>query len=325
LAILSLTTTLGRNIWLSGFLLPNLLPQTRFRPLEWVTPEPQMVGVAIPYGDSFLNADLYVPAEPGAIREVLLAIHGANQNGKDDPRLLNAGQTFARAGMVTLIPNFPDVSPHRFTPQASEQIVAVYGWLTRRFAGKRSGMIAFSVAAGPMFLAATDERISRQIDYLISFGGYYDLKEVLRNVTTGADRDSYGLWVVNQQYTNLFGSDESLLRLASNTDPAQFDGLFSTLSPKIRESISDLSPADKLEGIPAKKVFLLHSDPDPLIPTHESVRLKQALGSKADLVILRSVSHVTMELPKPDWKDILYVYIPEFFRLYKVTFQILNM
>ena len=210
LLILSLSTHLGQNIWLSGFLLPNLLPQNHLRPLEWVTGKPRIMRVAIPYGNSFLNADLYMPANPANINKVLLAIHGANQNGKDDPRLVNAGQSFARAGVVTLIPDFPDISPQRFTPQAHEEIVAVYIWVTRRFSGKRSGMIAFSVAAGPMFIAAADERINHQIDYLISFGGYYALKEVFRNVTTGANRDPYGLWVVNQQYTNLFGSDESL-------------------------------------------------------------------------------------------------------------------
>jgi pimeloyl-ACP methyl ester carboxylesterase len=325
LLIFSLGTVLGQTIWLSGLLLPNLLPQTAFRPLEWVTRTPRMVHVAIPYSNGYLNADLYVPAEYRDDNTVLLAIHGVNENGKDDPRLVNAGQSFARAGLITLIPDFPDISPQRFTPLAHDEIVSAYSWLTRRFAGKRSGMIAFSVAAGPMFLAAADERISHRIDYLISFGGYYEMKEVLRNVTTGAHRDPYGLWVANQQDTDLFRSDETFRRLLDNTDPAQFDALFSALSPRIQQFIGDLSPAGKLDGLRAKKVFLLHGDPDPLVPTGESARLHQALGGKADLIVLRSVSHVTLELPKWSWKDVFDIYLQDFFKLYGVVFHNLNL
>jgi hypothetical protein len=325
LLIFSLGTVLGQTIWLSGLLLPNLLPQTAFRPLDWVTRTPQVMHVAIPYRNGYLNADLYVPAEPGDDSTILLAIHGVNENGKNDPRLVNAGKSFARAGLITLIPDFPDISPQRFTPLAHDEIVSVYNWLTRRFAGNRSGMLAFSVAAGPMFLAAADERISHQIDYLISFGGYYELKEVLRNVTTGAHRDPYGFWAVNQQATNLFGSDESLQRLLHNTDPAKFDDLFTALSPRIQQLIGNLSPAGKLEGLRAKKLFLLHGDPDPLVPTGESARLHQALGSKADLIVLKSVSHVTLEVPKWSWKDIFDIYLPDFVKLYGVVFHILTL
>jgi hypothetical protein len=92
--IFSLGTVLGQTIWLSGLLLPNLLPQAAFRPLDWVTRTPQMMHVAIPYRNGYLHADLYVPAKPRHSPTVLLAIHGVNEKGKDDQRLVNAGPSY---------------------------------------------------------------------------------------------------------------------------------------------------------------------------------------------------------------------------------------
>jgi hypothetical protein len=324
LLLFSLFTSIGQNIWLSGLMLPNLLPDSRIRPLEWVTGKPQVKRVEIPFGKDVLTADLYLPASLRPTSKILLAIHGANQQGKDDVRIVTSGDTFARAGIVTLIPDFPDITPQRFTPQAREEIVAAYDWMMRHLPGRRSGMIAFSVASGPMFLAATDTRISHQIDYLISFGGYYELKEVLRQATS-TNCDPYGFWVANQQLANLSGGDKSLQRLLNNKDPAQFDTLFDALSANVRGVIRDLTPAGKLEGIQAEKVFLLHSDPDPLIPTSEIVRLQQALGSKANIVILKGFSHVTPTLPTPTCRDVFTFYVPEFLKLYRVTFSILNL
>jgi dipeptidyl aminopeptidase/acylaminoacyl peptidase len=47
------------------------------------------------------------------------------------------------------------------------------------------GLIGFSYGAGPTLVAATDPAIARQVCFVISVGGYYDLVEVIRFLTTG--------------------------------------------------------------------------------------------------------------------------------------------
>lgn len=314
----------GQNIWQAAFALPNLLPENKFRPLDLFTRKPNVESIKIPYGNESLEADLYLPRNLNKIDKVLLAIHGANEQGKDDPRIVNFGQTFAETGIAALIPTFPSITREKFTPQAVDEIEAAYSWLKQKYPDKKSGMVGFSVAAGPMFIAAAAPQINERINYLISFGGYYELREILRNVTTGENRDSFGRELISQQYAKLFGQDESLNNLLNNTDPGKFDELYGSLSPEIKKFVEDLTPANRLNGLKAEKTFLVHSEQDYIVPTSESFKLKQALGQKSELTILRSFSHVRVQLPKFTFKTLASYYVPEAAKLYSLIFKILN-
>jgi esterase/lipase len=312
----------GQNAWRAAFVIPNLLPENQIRPLEWMTKSPKIEKVQIPYKDGTLSADFYLPKK---YDKVLLAIHGANEKAKDDPRIINFGNTFARSGFAVLIPSFPNISREKFTPEASEEIKTVYQWLIAEYPDKKAGMIGFSVAGGPMLIAAADGEIKNKVDFLISFGGYYELKEVLRQVTTGTDRDPFGHRLIDQQYKKFFGSDESLQRLLDNSDPNKFDELFNQLPPNIKKFVNDLSPSLYIDNLEANKVFVVHGDPDPLVPITESVRLHEALGNKSELTILKSFRHVNVRFAKASPQAIVNFYIPETFKLYSLIFKIINL
>jgi hypothetical protein len=309
-----------RPLWLPVLVIPNLLPDNQFRPLETITSQPKVDQVTIPYKDGSLAADLYLPKN---VKKTMLAIHGANELGKDDPRIANFGNTFARSGIAVLIPTINNITREKFTPEATEEVLAAYTWLTEKYQNTESGMMAFSVASGPMFLAAADDKIKNNVDYLISFGGYYELKEVLRNVTTGADRDPFGHELIDQQYRRLFGTDESVIQLLSNTDPAHFDRLYDQLSPHVKHFIEDLTPKEHMNKLTAEKIMLVHGDPDYIIPMSESQGLKTALGERAELTILKSFSHVNVQLPKINPANIINYYVPEFWKLYKLILSVL--
>jgi fermentation-respiration switch protein FrsA (DUF1100 family) len=49
----------------------------------------------------------------------------------------------------------------------------------------RVGLMGISYGAGPTIIAAADPAIAEQVRFVISFGGYYDLPDVIRFVTTG--------------------------------------------------------------------------------------------------------------------------------------------
>lgn len=314
-------TNPGQNVWLAGLVLPNLLPESKVRPLEWVSRGPKVLAVEIPYNDQVIKADLYLPKK---FDKVILTIHGANEKGKEDPRIINFGQTFARMGIAALIPTFPNITREKFTPGAVAEIRTAYKWLIKELPNNPAGLIAFSVAAGPMFIAAADDEINERINYLISFGGYHELKEVLRNITTGTDRDPFGLELIAGQYRKFFGPDESLDHLLDNTDPEKFEALFVALPPEIKKFIDGLTPADHLSNIKAEKIFLVHSDPDRIIPISESEKLHQTLGKRSELTILKSFSHVNIQLAKPTPANILKFYVPEAWKLYRLGFRIIN-
>lgn len=314
-------TSFGQNIWQAAFVLPNLLPQNKIRPLDWLSKEPMLEFKQIPYNDGYLNADLYIPKN-GKMEKVLLAIHGANEKGKDDPRIANLAQTFAKTGIGTLTPTFPDITREKFTPESISQILAAYNWLIENYKGTKSGMISFSVAGGPMFIASANPKIQDEVDYLVSFGGYYELKTVLKNVTTGTVRDPFGNELISQQYLKFFGPNASLQNLLNNTDPEKFETLYQDLSPEIKTFIEDLTPAPYLSQVNAKRVFLIHSDPDYIIPVSEVTKLNEAIGDKSQVFILKSFSHVNVQFPNASINNILNYYIPETLKIYRLIFKI---
>lgn len=320
---LSLTHA-GKSLWRAAFVLPNLIPDQSFRPLDLVTHAPTKKEVNIPFNGGSINADLYLPGDEGKIDKALLLISGASLLGKDDSRIVNFGETLSRAGIAVLIPDFNDIAFTKINPRSVDEVTTVYEYILQAFPGKEMGMAAFSVATGPMFLASAKPEIKDKVDFLISFGGYYNLKDVIRSATTGDRLDPTLLPEIKSQFNSYFGSDTSFDSLLKNTDPAKFDLLYDALTPDIKSFIASFSPQVSIKDIEAKKVFLIHSDPDPDVPTAQSEMLKEALGARADLTILRSFSHTDVKLPSFSPKILVTFYIPETAKLYDVVFKVLN-
>ena len=133
------------------------------------------VAIAGPAGT--LDADLYRPARAhGAI----LLVHGLSSSGRRQPDLETLARLLAREGQLVLVPQFPGLAAFRLTGVEVDQIRAALEDLIRRHGA--AGIAGFSFGAGPALLAAAGFPRLRIVG---SFGGYADLRNVIRFITTG--------------------------------------------------------------------------------------------------------------------------------------------
>lgn len=325
---------IGPLAWLTGFFMLNLLPNNNFRPLDWFTKTPSKKSIDINFNQTVIKADLYLPKPDQAERYPnILLIHGANALGKDDPRIQNLAQTFARSKINALVPHLPNLTQEQFTPESSSEILAAAKWLTNEY-NKKIGMASFSVASGPMFIAASDDTIKHQIKYLISFGGYFDLKSTLKYILTGfhefegqifyAQPDPWAKEQLLKQYRKAFGTNQAVEDLFANMDPAKFEELYDQLPESLKNYINQLSATNVIVKIEAEKIFLVHSNPDLVVPHTESLKLHQLFSQRSELYILQSFTHVNVRLPQLTFDNIANYYWPEAKKLFRLIHNILS-
>lgn len=365
-------TLLAPLIWdgiLSGLLMVEAFRPMRPGPLMWVTASPQEMRVTFPGRRRMMEANLYMPAGGGRRAGVVL-VHGVVETGKDDPRMVWAARLLARSGFVVLVPDFLGFKSLRLrTSDIGEMAdAALYlRSLHTLVLPDRIGMIGFSYGAGPMLIAAADPLIDGRLRFVVSFGGYYDLVEVIKFVTTGYYRyreergyskpSDYTRWIFLRYNLDLLHNpvDQAILaklaaarggagpeqrpapparltpegrsvyRLLVNRDPERVETLVHELAPSIRRMIDQLSPSRQLRH-PSAYTIIVHSDPDPFIPYTESLALAEAMGreGKVHLEILRLFRHVQPDLPEPTLRNMVTVYLPEGWKVYRLISDLLR-
>ena len=170
--------------------------------LARLTAAPEVTPVRIPARRRELSGDLYrTPA--GGARGGLILVHGLTEAGKDDPRIVWFGRLMARLGFAVLVPEFPGLRALQARDADVDEIADSVRFLTSLgplVRADRVGLAGFSYVAGPTLIAATDPAIASRIGFVASVGGYYDLVNVIRFVTTGhfAHRDIQGWLPPNQ-------------------------------------------------------------------------------------------------------------------------------
>ena len=155
--------------------------------LSWVSSEPTVSHISIPVGDREIRADLYAVQNEGEKAAILLT-HGLIATGKEDPRLIRFATSLARAGFVVLIPELRGMKSLRILLGDVDDIVASYRFLASlndQVDENKMGILGFSYGAGPTLMAASRPSIRSQVDFVASFGGYFDSINVLRFITTG--------------------------------------------------------------------------------------------------------------------------------------------
>jgi dienelactone hydrolase len=147
---------------------------------------PNVTTVTVPGGGRAVRADLYRPAKKGK-HVPLLLVHGVNPTGKDDAQLVLLAKDLARAGFLVMVPDIAGMKTLRLRVSDAEDILESFQYLSRsEDAGSRGGMVGISYGAGPVLLAAADARIRDKVSVVATFGGYYDLRNVLLFILTGA-------------------------------------------------------------------------------------------------------------------------------------------
>ncbi len=275
----------------SGLLLVQVAAPLQPGPLDSLTPAPSRESVRYAGGGRMMPAYLYLPRAGGAATGIVL-VHGVNETGKDDPRIVWLAQLFARAGFAVLTPDFQGFKSLTVRTSDVEELVASVQYLASRREAVHSGqvgLVGFSFGAGPTIIAAADPRVRERVRFVVSFGGYYDLEDVITFVTTGAygfdgvhghlTPNEYTRWIFLRYKLELISDrrDREILRAiaeAKAKDPAADEGsLARTLGSEGRAAYELLTNRDPVRvpaliaGLePAVRQDIRFLSPDRVLP-----------------------------------------------------------
>ena len=174
----------GRAIVSSFFFVTQVLP-IPVKPQEWVTADPVRESVTFPLSDGESEADIYrIP--DGKKRAGVLVFLGVNPAPRNDSRVVNLGKGLARAGFVVMMPWSPSMLEKRVRATEPDNLVWAFNYLRGlEYVDKdRVGMGGFCVGASIALVAASDSRINEHVDFVSSFGAYYDMQDLLGQIAT---------------------------------------------------------------------------------------------------------------------------------------------
>lgn len=185
-----------RTLGLAVLLIGELTHPEREGALARVTDPPAVSRVTFSGSRRPMEALLYVPRSRGPHAAIIL-IHGVVETGKDDRRLIWAARLLARVGFVVFTPDFQGFKSLTLRASDIGEMVDSFRYLEGRrdlVRPDRIGLFAFSYGAGPMLIATADPAIRERVRFAVSFGGYYDLRNVIRFITTGTYEHGGQVW-----------------------------------------------------------------------------------------------------------------------------------
>src|SRR5574337_434302 len=151
LALAALWALAWPLVWdaiLSGLLLAQVVSPQATGPLTRITDTPERESVTFRGAGRDVAATLYRPqgsgrgAGPGV---GVILVHGVNETGKDDPRIVWVADLLARAGFVVLTPDFTGFKSLTLRASDIEEIAASVRYLDARMPGKgpdKVGLVA---------------------------------------------------------------------------------------------------------------------------------------------------------------------------------------
>ena len=314
----STLTAQGRTFAKTLLFVPSLIPGSPIRPINLFTETPTRTDITFSDGETTWSGDLYLPSTKPPHPGIVVAL-GVNPAGRNDERVVRLGEGLARMGLATLVPHSENLINKTLTPQEIDFTVASFQYLESRpeVDPERVGFLGVCVGSSLSLLAAQDERIRDQVNFVNWFGGYYRLEELIVSVAT----HSYELdglrvpWtpdrltdeVVKKRLIEFVDedSDRQLLRRAlighaplsqaeraglsptgtlveelfQTDDPARAHALLARMPPEAHALLRLLSPATNVAQVKAR-VFVMDDSGDNLIPYVHSRSLADALDEE---------------------------------------------
>ena len=322
----------GRPTLLSAFLLPDMIVDLPVRPVTWITADPTVEETFIDYGSGRIRADIYRPGGGGRHAAVVFSM-GAPPLDLDDDRLEKLAEDVARAGLVMVVPFSERLDREQIEPEEIDALAGVFRFLEEQpyVNPERIGYIGVSVGGSVALVAAAEPEIAERVDFVVSFGGYYDVLDLLQAI--GTREIAYdGLveeWVPDAHTVEVMAlqlisglpdaSDRSTLckafvdpgdraflcdppagreevtslelarlstagraayDLMTGNEPERFDELVQELPAALLAKLEELSPVETIDGVDARKLYIIHDRGDEFIPYVESRRLRDALGHR---------------------------------------------
>ena len=314
---------LQRAFW-SALVVSEIL---NFESRGWLdrwTDAPKTSSIAFQGPSGPLQADLYEPPS-GAAKAGILLNHGVVDTGKDDPRLKRFAEILCRAGFLVFVPEFRGMRSFRISSGDVDEIQAAYeAFLSRK--EKRGpwpcGLFGFSYGAGPTLIAASRPGVRENVKFLVSFGGYYDLKNVLSFIATGhyeyrgekyfRKPQEYGKWVFLANNLDWVQSNADRFILEKITsqklrdENAEIDSFLPALGPEGRNILALLNHSDPgqteklIQMMPVEIRKMIESlSVAPAIP-HLQADLILAHGEEDDLIPFTETLRIAQNAPDPD-------------------------
>ena len=265
---------------------------------KWTSP-PRIKDLSYNGPNGPVKADLYHP-QSETKRPGILLNHGVIDTGKDDPRLRRFAEILCRSGFVVLVPDFKGMRSFHMAPSDIDEVQAAFEnliSLQKYILPESCGLFGFSYGAGPTMIAASRPSIRERVRFVVSFGGYYDLKHVLSFIATGnfefkgkryfRKPQEYGKWIFLANNLDLIKSpeDRSILRkvlqVKLKDEKATIDRFRPLLGEEGGNTLALLSHTD-----PNQTESLVQKLPSDLRGTIEALSVGADLKHlKADLIL----------------------------------------
>jgi hypothetical protein len=242
---------------------------------------------------------------------------GVAPAGPDDPRVVNLGESLARANLVTLVYWSPDMMAEHLHVPDIQNLVAAYRYLQSQpfVDAQRTGFGGFCVGASFALMAAAQPEIRDEVAFVNAFGPYYDLYSLARAIgtrtrqTTGGtvpwEMDSLTMRVttgmllgalpVNEQEAIKDALQSSggapqgqssqalaVYRILAGGTAEEVDAALVDLPLVAHELFRAASPSQYLDGVHAE-VLLMHDRADNLVPAWESRLVYEALAPRGNV------------------------------------------
>lgn len=298
----------------AALLLEDIMAGEEDSRLKASTPPPSRHQVEYRIDGRHNIADLYL--SPEGTQAGIVLIPGMVKKGKDDHRLVALANTLARLRFAVLVPEVAGLR-HLYTRASNVRTMAdAFRYLDEHPelpANIRTGFGGFSYGVGIVLLASLQPDIRDKVDYVLGFGGYYDMANIVTYFTTGfyqdektgklvyrrphyylkqvftisnsallksdADRERVRALVENddedlyQQLDKLAPDAHALYNLITNENPQRVRSLIDKLSLPIKKELQGINPANQDLSKIKAQVILLHGRGDTMIPYTESIAI----------------------------------------------------
>lgn len=283
--------------------------------------------VSIPAGARTLRADLYRPGRAHERPPGIVLAHGLSSAGRRQPDLVRLARLLARHGQLVLVPELEGLAAFRLSGREVTDLRAAIVELQRR--SRAAAIAGFSFGAGPALVAAADvpdlrwvgsfggyAHLANVIAFIATgthrFGGErhagpveeynrWKLAALLVGFVDGEANREHLDAIVREKLADpstdtaalearLAGTASAFLALVRSRHEDEVRAALDRLPAPARAALDGLSPLGAVPRIRAP-LLIAHGTADPSIPFTESLRLADAAGSRARLVILRTFHH----------------------------------
>lgn len=339
-------TPWGHPAWKTMLLVPEIVPNFPFKPLELISRKPELKEVKFMVSGKETSADLYIPGDNKKHPAIIFTI--GNMIGKRDPLIFKVSNALSRMGYVVFIPESPDFLNGYVWTDSVNTFISSVEYLEKQDFVKREkiGIAGFCVGASAAIIAAEDPRIAVKVSFISAISPYFDLKTLSDSVITKTAENEAGNFVpwtpaqlsleaVQKGFINYVPSEEERKTLTeifvkgktvpvnrdqlstegraiydflSNSNRSSLDKIWDEFPEQAKMIARDLSPKTKISDLRAK-VLILSDKNDTFVPRIEGLRLAKSLKKgQVFLMQVDSFEHVSPNTKLKRWSVVTQLF-----------------